>query len=216
MQAKALILDIDGTISPEVSWLALTRDMGGSVATHSDIFERYRRGLMPYNDAKRQLVALWHETGCATRPQMSAMFEAWPLRPEASVLVRAAYGLEMGVCLITGSLDLYAQIVARRLDIIEYYANTELVFNKGGELTDFHYDLMQGPKKLRQLHDYCVRHGVSEQECVVVGDGESELEMFQSTKRGILLRNPEQSQALREAAWKIIDSLGEVESLLIA
>lgn len=41
---KAVVFDIDGTLSPEVSWLALTRDLGASVEEHAQIYADYKAG----------------------------------------------------------------------------------------------------------------------------------------------------------------------------
>lgn len=57
MSSKAIIFDIDGTLSPEVSWLALTRDLGASVEEHIQIYKNYKEGkLLTKNPSTNSLV----------------------------------------------------------------------------------------------------------------------------------------------------------------
>lgn len=49
MQTKAIIFDIDGTLTPQNSWTAFTADMGASVEDHLSI---YRSHLDGDNDIK--------------------------------------------------------------------------------------------------------------------------------------------------------------------
>src|ERR1700729_416108 len=117
MQPKAVILDIDGTVSPEVSWLALSRDPGASVKQHQIIFDDYRYGRTNYAIAKSRLIELWRATGNANHTAMDRHFKQWPLDPAAVPLVAACKQHGYKLCLITGSVDRYAEAVAHRLGI---------------------------------------------------------------------------------------------------
>ena len=64
---KAVVFDIDGTLSPEVSWLALTRDLGAPVDQHVQIYNDYKEGLIDYPTSKAQLIGLWRATGNANK-----------------------------------------------------------------------------------------------------------------------------------------------------
>jgi phosphoserine phosphatase len=78
MTAKAIIFDIDGTLSPEISWLALTRDLGASVDEHIRIYTDLKQGRIDYPESKRQLINLWRATGNANKAFFQKLFENWP------------------------------------------------------------------------------------------------------------------------------------------
>ncbi len=210
---EAVVFDIDGTLTEEISWTALTRDLGGSVEDHMAIFNALREGRIDYLTSKLQLIDLWRATGNANKAFMEHLFANWPIRPEAPDLVRwlVEEGYTLG--LITGSLDLYANSVAGQLGIENYYANTELVFDTDGNLVDFHYELDQAKKKLEQFQMFCGSKDIAAKDCVVVGDGDNDLELFRKTGHGVLVGDAP-SQDLIEVAWKRIDSLGEIKVLL--
>ena len=62
---KAIIFDIDGTLTPQISWTAFTRDIGGSVAKHLAIYQDHLNGSIGLDNSKRQLLGLWQATGNA-------------------------------------------------------------------------------------------------------------------------------------------------------
>jgi phosphoserine phosphatase len=214
VKPRVIILDIDGTLTSEISWQTLTRELGASVERELDIYENMLRGRLTYAKAKHQVVQLWQATGHANRTFITGIFERLPLDPAAGLLVEWLKGRDAIICLISGSVDLFVETIARRLGVSNYYANTELVFDPSGQLTDFHYETDQAGKKLTQLKDFCHRHNLKPTDCIVIGDGESELGLFRATGRGILLDRPEHSAELRVAAWKTITNLTEIQALL--
>src|SRR5580700_9111795 len=113
---QAVILDIDSTLSPEVSWLALTRDLGASVEEHTRIFEDYKSGRISYPESRRQLISLWQSTGNANRSYLEKVFTTWPFVDQAESTIEWLKS-RFTLCLITGSVDLYAETVAKRLNI---------------------------------------------------------------------------------------------------
>jgi phosphoserine phosphatase len=116
--------------------------------------------------------------------------------------------------LITGSVDLYAETIARRLGVADWYANTPLVFNNADNLVDYHYEQDQAAKKLQQLQYFCAKHRLEPRECLAVGDSDNDLELFRATRHGILLTAEGQSDDLRDAAWREAAHLSDVLSIL--
>ena len=56
---KAVVFDIDGTLTPQVSWTAFTKDIGGSVVEHLAIYEDTLNGKLGLDDSKRKLLEMW-------------------------------------------------------------------------------------------------------------------------------------------------------------
>ena len=56
---KAVVFDIDGTLTEHNSWYAFTRDIGGSEAEHLAIYEGQRKGDIGLEEAKQRLLEIW-------------------------------------------------------------------------------------------------------------------------------------------------------------
>ncbi len=211
---KAVILDIDETLSSDVSWLTLTAKLGGSADDHLRIYSDYKAGATDYNQARNELLALWQKTGRASKREFQKIFDQIPLHDRALSVVnqlKRSYRL----CLITGSMDLYAQTVANKLDISEWYANTTLNWDSAGKLVGMDYELNQSAKKLAQFNSYCMQHGLQAKDCIVVGDGENDLAMFDACGRGVLV-GPKQPAEFRNHASICIDDVGSLPAALQA
>jgi len=207
---RAIVFDIDGTLSPEVSWLALTRDLGAPVEQHIQIYKDYKEGKIDYEASKDQLIGLWRATGNANKAFFARLFDALPLDPAAEQVVHAA---KVGhiVCLITGSVDLYAETVARKLGIDQWYANTTLHWGTDGSLVDMDYELDQAAKKLEQFGQFRQTNGLEAQDCYVVGDGENDERLFEACEHGVLLGGDAKVQT---HAWRRIALLADFEQIL--
>lgn len=209
-KAKAVVFDIDGTLSPEVSWLALTRDLGAPVERHIQIYQDYKNGVIDYPASKTQLIDLWRATGNANKTFFVQLFNAISLDSAAEKVVRSAK-VDRIVCLITGSMDLYAEAVAKKLGVDQWYANTTLHWDVDGNLIDVDYELNQAAKKLEQFGEFCQANNLKMQSCLVVGDGENDELLFEACDRGVLLGGEPKA---RTRAWKRIARLTDFEDIL--
>jgi HAD superfamily phosphoserine phosphatase-like hydrolase len=210
-QVKAVALDVDGTLSPELSWLALTRDLGASIAVHSRIYEDYKNGRITYLESKRQLISLWQATGNTNRHFFEKLFESWPLVDDALPTVdwlKEHYT----VCIITGSVDGYAKVIANKLGVDYWYANTTLEW-QNDQLVGYDYHLDQATKKLEQFQEFCATHGLKPTQCITVGDSENDLKLFDYSHRGILISR-DVPEEWKQHAWKVIDNLTELPTIL--
>ncbi len=211
---KAVVFDLDGTLTDGVSWLSLTRGLGASVQQHSTIFKDLKEGKTTYTYAKKALVELWQATGKATKSNLEELFQGWPIKDEARDIITWLNQNGYVICLISGSVDTYTKILADRLNIHNYFANTKLIFNEDGELIDFNYELRQAQKKLEQFNIFCQQQKLTPEECLIVGDGDNEIDLFKATGNGVLLGNKDDVE-LKAATWKKIDSLNEIKDILV-
>lgn len=209
---KAVVFDIDGTLSPEISWTALSRDLGASVENHVAIYESYKAGKTNYSESKKQLIDLWRSTGNANKSHFLSLFEGWPLSPEAPGFIESIAN-KYSVCLITGSMDLYAQTVAQKLHITDYYANTVLHWDKAGNLIDMDYELDQAKRKLEQFLSYCSLYNIKPEECMVVGDSDNDIALFEASGSGVAIGS-EIPESLRQVSRHIIQTLDEIPEII--
>lgn len=208
-----VIFDVDGTLTPQNSWTALTEALGSSASRHMKIYWQYSEGLLDDVSAKGQLLQLWGRTGRPTREALSDILRALPIRPEAHHIIQWLKDHNYNICLISGSMDLYVQLVAEMLGVPSYFANTKLFFNNRGELIDFDYFRDQSAKKVEQLNAYCNEHNIYPAEVATVGNSANDLGLFAYTKHGILLAETA-TQYLRDHSWRMIHSLLDIKGIL--
>ncbi len=208
-----IILDIDGTLSAEVSWLKLTEYLGASVEKHILIFDDFKINKIDYLTAKSLLVQLWQSTGNAIQEKMVAIFQEWDLKPDAQELVDYLKLKQYRLCIMSGSVDIYVQTVAEKLGISDYYANTELVFDNKGNLIDFHYYRNQAEKKLEHLRKYVSLHKITPAECAIIGNGDSDILLFKELGFGIAVET-DLHEEVRNEADIIVRELREIKSFI--
>lgn len=208
-----VVLDVDGTLTPQNSWTAVTEALGSSASQHMDIYYKYSEGLLDDTSAKQLILQLWGRTGRPTRQTLSAILRALPIRPEAHNLIQWLKYNQFNICLISGSMDVYVSLVAGQLDIASYFANATLLFDCRGTLADFNYFLDQSAKKVEQLQAYCDQNEIPPEEIAVVGNSLNDLGIFDYTDHGILLEE-DFSPHLREHSWKVVHNLLDVKAIL--
>lgn len=117
-------------------------------------------------------------------------------------------------CIITGSVQQYAEYVAHKLAIDDVYASAKLKYNDNDQLIDFEYSINQSTVKLQQLTDYCEKYELNFSDCIVVGDGDNDMDIFTATGRGIYLDTPYSSEKLKSVAWKTATDLSQVLEII--
>jgi len=212
-EIKAVAFDIDGTLSPGISWTKLTFILGSSVENHAQIHKDFKEGKLEYEESKKALLGLWRSQGPITKEKLIDIFNNWEIKPDAKELFDYLHSKNYRTCLITGSFDLFAEIIAKRLGAEAWYANTTLYWDENNNLHDYDYVREANNKKLEQLKEFCRANYLQISECVAVGDDSNDTDLFKATERGILVESPT-SYKLESVAWKCIKHLSEIKQIL--
>ncbi|MFJ9417774.1 HAD family hydrolase [Streptomyces sp. NPDC101227] len=209
---RAVVCDIDHTLTTQGSAGAMARALGVPAAAHSAIYRDHQAGQLDHARTRAQLLTLWRNTGRATRQTFTTAFETVPLREGATRLAAHLHDPGILLCLITSSAQLYADITAARLGAVAAYGNGTLIFDAAGHLTDLDFSLDTGPLKARHLARFCAEHHISPDEIIAVGNGPDDRSLFEVTGRGILLtRSTTSPQA---AAWRTATTLEAVTAVI--
>jgi HAD superfamily phosphoserine phosphatase-like hydrolase len=208
---KAIIFDVDGTLTHEVSWMHITLGLGADPEKHKQIFDSMVAGELSYPEAKRQLLSMWTETGNANQRSMKQMFESWDFREDALEIIQYLK-TKYHICLISGAVNLYIETIANKLEIKDWYANTSLLWDKDSILVDMDYHIDQAKKKLEQFNVFISQYGLNKNECIAVGDSGNDVLLFQEIK-GIAI-NKDPHPELEALAYKRIKNLSELKDLL--
>jgi phosphoserine phosphatase len=213
-QIKAVVLDLDQTLTTDTgSWIQFTKLIGADPKVHADIYSKFKSGELNYQKAKGDLIALWKTTGKTNRIEIEKIFNKVELRHgafEAVNFLKSKYTLTI----ISGAIDVFVEVMARKLGIASYYASTKFVFDEKGELTDFHYKLSRGEEKLEFFDDFCNKNNTSPNECAAIGDGESDMPIFEKVRLPILFLASETGEEQKQKIKTQISDWKEIYKLL--
>src|SRR3989344_4739849 len=131
---KAVIFDIDGTLSPKNSWQVMALAMGGTHEEDLEIYYASKEGKITQEEADGLILQMWKRQGLATKDNFYKTFDSIPLRHDAVELVQYLKSKGLKVCLITGSMDMYAEIVAKKVAADAWYSNAHLFWGKDGHI----------------------------------------------------------------------------------
>ena len=116
--------------------------------------------------------------------------------------------------MITGSLDIFAELIAKKVGINVWYANGNTKWDKNGNLVNFSFNPEQAEHKIVQLKDYLQKNKLKASECVVVGDSGNDIGLFKFTGNGVVMRTESWEDEFGEIAWRAVDELSELKEIL--
>ena len=214
-EVKLVCFDVDGTLIDFSmnSYSALADGLGWSSAEAFVIFEQAKKGEVCFREAEKFFVKEYSEGGNANRFFIKEIFNKKVKIPkEAKDLV--FYLKEKGylVYLISGSIDIFVEIIAQKIKADGFYANASMEFDDRGYLKKINYRENQGEIKVEQLKELIKKLGIDMSQVVFVGDAKNDIEAFKITKQGIAINSS--NEELKRIAWKRVNSLEEIKTIL--
>lgn len=214
LDIKAVIFDVDGTLSPINSWLWLSEALGAKKEENIAIYEGNLSGKLMQFAANAKVLEMWTRKGPVSKEKFIKILTEIPLRPEALELCAYLKSKNIIICPITGSNEIYAEIVAKKIGADVFYANAKLFWDESNNLVNFTYAVNQADIKLNQFKDFCAKFKLKPDECVPVGDSYNDYELFRITGKGIAVRTEYEDKVLEELAWKVINNLSEIKNII--
>ena len=211
---KAVIFDVDGTLTKVLSWVHFTMRVGGSIEENDAAFAAFKSGQINEDQVKERVLKNWSRNGKTTKELSWDILDEVPIREDAKETVDYLKRKRYLVCMITGSLDGIARVVGQKLGIEDWYANTTLFFDADGKLIDLTTYLDEKATKIDQLKDYSAKKNILPQQCAVVGDSSNDIGLFEVTGNGIAIASEFGAKELESYAWRKIENLRELMVIL--
>lgn len=208
---KVIFFDLDGTLTPQTTWLLLNQRLGISAEEDHKLFQEYLENKFDYKEWMKALVERYKSKTLVTKNDLSTFADSIELRPEAQGMIDAVKTKGYSVAIISGALDIVVSTIAEKLGVDTWLAKTKAIFNENGEFVDME-TTTEGERdaKLHLVEEYCVAHNIDMKELICVEDGGNGLELFKHAK-GILLGD---NKDLAPFAWKQVENLSEIPELL--
>jgi len=115
------------------------------------------------------------------------------------------------LCIVSSSIDMFIEMVADRLQLKYWFANSKFVFDKDGYWIDFEYDKDEAGLKLKQVEQFLAEHQIGKDECLILGDGPTEIELFKKYP-GIAIDS--ENDELKRLSWQEIKYLPSLLQIL--
>jgi phosphoserine phosphatase len=208
MRYKLVAFDMDGTlVEQESSWWALHQAFGVQAEARENL-EAYERGEIDYPEFMRRDIKLWQPLPHIS--QIEQVFKAFKLAPNAAEVVEEIRKRGYEIAIITGGIDILAEMVARKLQINHILANG-LEVDERGYLTGEGIFRVEPYLKHEALMKLARKLDVSLDECVAVGDSKYDVNFLKHAGLGVAIGG---DTALAEVADVVIQDFKHFPQLL--
>lgn len=206
---KLICFDLDDTLIDRNSWKELDLAFGMSSEEAKMLYMLFKEGVLTYSQWAEITLKIFQKRGSATYGAINNIFTGYEYKP--GVVETVAYlknaGYRLG--LISGSVDILVDKVAKDLGIEFAEANNILVFDEQDRLENIVFFGDDSLSKTRHLQSFCRKLGLKLSECACLGDGANDAEMFKVTGHGITFKG----SPIQGSAWKVIDSIADLKTI---
>ncbi len=209
-EIKLVCFDLDQTLINENSWSELSLALGVSKELDDELYRAFKAGEITYDEWNDRVLAEYMKHDDATKQAIVACFSKYTLADGAREAVEYVKNAGYQVVLISGSIDVMVDLVAKDLRIHYAKANNTFVFDDNDRLIGIHAHGNDTLAKAQHLKSFCELLGVNMSECACIGDGENDVEMFKRTKKGVTF----EGSKIESEAWKVLKTLHDIPTIL--
>lgn len=210
---KVIFCDVDKTLTKGNTWFALTEALHGDVEKHFQLYSQYMKESISFEEMKKGLFEMWEEgygAKISKRVLEDILFRI-QLRGEVFSTFLELRNKGYTLCLVSSSIDIFVKMVAERLQLENWFANAHLVFDDENHWIDFSYDKNEAELKLKQIREFLQTNNIAENECLVIGEGAGEVELFKHYP-GVAINS--EYESLKKLAWREIKYLPTILQVL--
>ena len=206
---KLVIFDLNETLIKENTWKDLNLALGIPLEEDQRLFRQYRNKEISYLEWQKTVLERYKKYANPTKNRIEKIIFNYHFLPGAKNAVKYLQNKGYILAIISGSIDSLVKKVAQELGIKYHHANNSFVFNKNGTLQDIKVENDEGPAKLKHLREICRKLGISLNNCACVGDGLSDIKIFQKTGKGVTFKGTK----VEKYAWKTITRLSDLSKI---
>lgn len=198
MSLRLAIFDLDGTIKQVRDPYVYLHERLGTWQAAQAFTHEGLAGELTYEDWLRLDASLWKGI---ERTAMEALFRQNPYLPGAEEAIRRLKQAGVRIAIVSTGLHLQARQVQSDLGIDSIAAN-EILFENGRATGQARAHVSEGSKG-QIVTGLQAKFGVTPGECLAVGDGASDIDMFSRVRVGVAV-NPATAQ-VRAAASLVLE-----------
>jgi phosphoserine phosphatase len=198
MPLRLAFFDLDGTLKRERDPYVYLHRCVGTWEACQPYLAQGLAGELDYDEWLRLDVGLWRGM---SQEVMEDHLHRNPYLPGAREAVTALKQAGVQLALVSTGLDLHARLVQHELGIDHSFANQVLI--RDGLVTGEARTVVREGAKGDIVAQLQAELGVAPEDCLAVGDGTSDADMFPRVRFGVAVNAP--SERLRAAAHLVIE-----------
>lgn len=207
---KLVCFDLNKTLIKENTWYDLNLAMGVTPEEDRKLLELYDSGRLDYVSWQKELESIYIQRNKAHRDEIIRIVSTYSYREGAKEIVRYLQEKGYEIVLLSGSIDIQVEQVAKELNIQYFAANNTFVFNEKGYVKNIVCYGDDREFKLQKLREVCKKLNIQTKECVCIGDGDNDVLIFDETLHGITFQN----SIIKSKVWKRINTFDDIRSIL--
>lgn len=183
---KLIGFDLNKTLIKENSWLNLNTALGLSKEKDEELLDEYNKGEISYKEWQKMLLKVYKESGRHNYKNILSIIGQYSYMPYAKEVIQYLQNNGYIIAIISGSIDLLVDVVAKDLNIEYARANNLFIFNELGYLDDI--VVIAERDDIAKLHLFatlCAKLEINLDECAFVGDEKNDLEIFKKVGKGV-------------------------------
>jgi phosphoserine phosphatase len=199
MPIRISFFDVDGTLKIERDPYVYLHRQLGTLEQELPYFERFKRGEIDYDEWGRLDAQLWAGQDVA---YVTRLLTDIPWMPGARRVVETLRRAGVQIALVSSGLNLHVNAVAAEIGAAFVFANELCVAD--GHLTGELRTLVPEWGKGEIVGQVMAQAGVSAADCIAVGDGPSDVGMFERVGWSVAVAPGD--EAVRQAASLTLDT----------
>ncbi len=207
---KLVCFDLNKTLIKENSWLDLNVAMGMLKEEDELLLKWYEESVISYKQWQEIIQNIYKKRGKAKLETISKVLSNYTYLDGAKDIVDYLQSKGYHLALISGSIDILVDKVAKDLQIELFEANNVFVFDSDNYLESINFFDDEKLAKVRHLQSFCRKLDLDITECACIGDGDNDSEIFIHSKHGITFKDSK----ITNISWKTIDNLLDIKSIL--
>jgi HAD superfamily phosphoserine phosphatase-like hydrolase len=210
---RVVCFDLNETLIKEKTWPELNFAMGMTKEENAKFYRQYKSGEIDYSMWVSLALEIYQKRNNLKREEIEKVVQNYcyfPFAQEIVFYLKQKYT----VVLVSGAMGILVKKVAKELEIDHHKALTDFFFDEFGYISKIAVDDRTGndsKNKVLFLEEICNSLGCKLENCVSVGDGENDYDLFGATK-GITFNHSERS--FKEIAWRVVADLNEIKNIL--
>jgi HAD superfamily phosphoserine phosphatase-like hydrolase len=182
---KLIVFDLNRTLIEENSWRDLNMALGVKPAEDDILVNWGHEGIISDALGQQILCEIYKKRGEPTRHHILSVLGNYVYTPGAEELVAELKQRGYTLALISGSMDLLTEKVARDVGIGHWRANNQFIFDNNDLLERIETKEDDAEYKLNELESLCNELQIELKDCMCVGDGANDLKLFEATGNGV-------------------------------
>ena len=174
---KLIIFDLNKTLIRDNSWLNLNLAMGVTQEEDDMLGKWGSAGVISDQQGQDVLCAIYNERSQPTRNKVREIVGKYEYFDGAKDAVKQLHDKGFDLALLTGSMDIVAQMAAADLGIDRWATNNLFHFNEVEMLERIETTMNEAEFKATQMAKWCSELAIRSSEVAIVGDGPSDLQL---------------------------------------